>query len=58
MERCIHQIVIKVDHGYAPSLIELKGLLEAKEKIEEYARESAKVSRYLVCHASYCNWIS
>ena len=35
----MHQIVVKVDHDYALSYADIKGLLEAKEKIEEYARE-------------------
>jgi hypothetical protein len=39
IERCVHEIVVKVDHDYVLTLSDLKGLLEAKEKLEEYAKE-------------------
>lgn len=45
IEKCVHSIVVKVDHDYSISLSELKGLLDAKERLEEVANSGKLVGQ-------------
>lgn len=45
VQRCVHEIVVRVDYDFSLNLCyqDLKALLDAKEKLEEYTREMKMV---------------